>query len=76
MHTDLLECSTIRNAYQKFHNYSASQIEMNDKLQITQLEALREALDSGTLRPVRRMLAALHPAEIGSLIESLPNAER
>lgn len=49
---------------------------MNDKLQITQLEALREALDSGTLRPVRRMLAALHPAEIGSLIESLPNAER
>lgn len=49
---------------------------MNDKIQITQLEALREALDSGTLRPVRRMLAALHPAEIGSLIESLPNAER
>jgi len=42
----------------------------------TQLEALREALDSGTLRPVRRMLTSLHPAEIGSLIESLPRAER
>ena len=42
----------------------------------TQLEALREALDSGTLRPVRRMLSSLHPAEIGSLIESLPRAER
>ena len=34
----------------------------------TQLEALREALDSGTLRPVRRLLSSLHPAEIGSLI--------
>ena len=42
----------------------------------TQLEALREALDSGTLRPVRRLLSSLHPAEIGSLIESLPRAER
>jgi len=42
----------------------------------TQLEALRDAIDSGTLRPVRRMLASLHPAEIGSLIESLPSTER
>ena len=42
----------------------------------TQLEILRSALDSGTLRAVRRMLSSLHPAEIASLLESLPNANR
>lgn len=43
---------------------------------ITQLEALRAALDSGTLRTVRRLLSSLHPAEIASLLESLPKANR
>lgn len=43
---------------------------------LTQLETLRAALDSGTLRAVRRMLTSLHPAEIASLLESLPKANR
>ncbi len=43
---------------------------------LTQLETLRAALDSGTLRTVRRLLSSLHPAEIASLIESLPKANR
>jgi len=34
------------------------------------------ALDSGTLRPVRRMIHSLHPAEIGHLLESVRPAER
>jgi magnesium transporter len=49
---------------------------MSKQIHTSQLEALRDALDSGTLRPVRRMLTALHPAEIASLIESLPTTER
>ncbi len=40
------------------------------------LEALRGALEAGTLRPVQRMINMLHPAEIGNLLESLPPAER
>lgn len=41
-----------------------------------QIENLREALESGRKGPVRRILASLNPAEIGSLIESLPPGER
>jgi magnesium transporter len=44
--------------------------------QQTTLEALREALDSGTLRQVRRQVNALHPAEIANLLESLPLPQR
>lgn len=40
------------------------------------LGALREALDSGTLRPAQRMVAALHPAEIALLLESVPPRQR
>lgn len=40
------------------------------------IERLREAIDSGTLAPVQRLLKTLHPAEIGNLLESLPPAER
>jgi len=40
------------------------------------LEALRSALDSGALRPAHRMLAAMHPAEIALLIESVPQRQR
>lgn len=42
----------------------------------TRLQALRAALDSGTLRPARRMIHSLHPAETGHLLESLRPAER
>ncbi|MGB1558317.1 MAG: magnesium transporter, partial [Oceanococcaceae bacterium] len=41
-----------------------------------QIENLREAIESGRQSPVRRILASLNPAEIASLIESLPVGER
>lgn len=41
-----------------------------------QIESLREAIESGRKGPVRRILASLNPAEIASLIESLPPGER
>jgi magnesium transporter len=44
--------------------------------QATRLQALREALDTGTMRQVRRMVAALKPAEIAHLLESLPPPQR
>jgi len=40
------------------------------------LVALREALDSGTLRPAQRMVTAMHPAEIALLLESVPPRQR
>jgi len=40
------------------------------------LAALREALDTGTLRPAQRMISALHPAEIALLLESVPPRQR
>ncbi|HEY8507023.1 MAG TPA: magnesium transporter [Steroidobacteraceae bacterium] len=40
------------------------------------LAALRAALGQGTLRAAHRMVNALHPAEIASLLESLPPAQR
>jgi magnesium transporter len=40
------------------------------------LAELRDALEAGTLRHVRRMVHAMHPAEIATLIESLRPAER
>lgn len=40
------------------------------------LEALREALESGAMRRVRRLINALNPAEIADLLESLPPAQR
>ncbi|HET9679979.1 MAG TPA: magnesium transporter [Gammaproteobacteria bacterium] len=43
---------------------------------VSRLEALRTALETGTLRNVRRMLHSMHPAEVASLLESLPSAER
>lgn len=42
----------------------------------SRLESIRDALDSGTLRSVRRMMHSLHPAEIAHLLESLRPAER
>ena len=40
------------------------------------LNALRAALDQGARRAAHRMVNALHPAEIASLLESLPPAQR
>ncbi|ROR29750.1 magnesium transporter [Inmirania thermothiophila] len=40
------------------------------------LEALTQALETGTLRRVARMLNALPPAEIARLLESLPPPQR
>lgn len=40
------------------------------------LEALREALETGTMRQVRRLVNALQPAEIADLLESLPPTQR
>ena len=40
------------------------------------LSALRQALDAGTLRAAERMVAALHPTEIASLLESVPPRQR
>jgi len=42
----------------------------------SRLNALRSALGQGTLRSAHRMVNALHPAEIASLLESLPPAQR
>jgi len=42
----------------------------------SRLNELRTALEEGTLRHVRRMVHAMHPAEIATLIESLRSAER
>lgn len=41
-----------------------------------QLKLLAEALDSGRLGPVRRMINTLSAAEIGNLLESLPPGKR
>jgi magnesium transporter len=40
------------------------------------LETLNTALHSGTAEQVRILLASLHPAEIGDLLESLPHGPR
>ncbi len=41
-----------------------------------QLRMLSDALDSGRLGPVRRLVNTLNPAEIGNLLESLPPGKR
>ena len=41
-----------------------------------QLRMLSDALDSGRLGPVRRLINTLAPAEIGNLLESLPPGNR
>lgn len=41
-----------------------------------QLRLLSEAMDSGRLGPVRRLVNTLSPAEIGNLLESLPPGKR
>lgn len=41
-----------------------------------QMKTLSQALDTGRLGPVRRMVNTLTPAEIGSLLEALPPGKR
>ncbi len=41
-----------------------------------QLRLLSDALDSGRLGPVKRLVNTLSPAEIGNLLESLPPGKR
>ncbi|MBL8300155.1 MAG: magnesium transporter [Rhodanobacteraceae bacterium] len=43
---------------------------------VKQLRLLEQALDSGRLGPVKRLVNTLSPAEIGNLLESLPSAKR
>lgn len=51
--------------------------EATDQISTQQrLEALSAALHSGTAAQVRYLLASLHPAEIGDLLESLPHGPR
>jgi len=40
------------------------------------LEALQEALETGTMQGLRRLVKALNPAEIADLLESLPPTQR
>ena len=40
------------------------------------VEALHEALETGTMRQLRRLVNALNPAEIADLLESLPPTQR
>ncbi len=40
------------------------------------LQVAAEALESGTLRKLQRMVNDLHPAEIAHLLESMPGAQR
>jgi magnesium transporter len=42
----------------------------------TDLERVLAALKTGTARQVQRLVAALHPAEVAHLLESLPPAKR
>lgn len=40
------------------------------------LKVISEALQTGTMQRARRMLNALHPAEIANLLEALPHSQR
>lgn len=47
-----------------------------EEVRESRLQTVRNALESGAVRNVKRMLHSLHPAEMGLLLESLPPAER
>ena len=50
-------------------------MEVRENMQ-TNLQRLRERLDSGRLRSARLMIHSLHPSEVARLLESLPRTER
>jgi magnesium transporter len=43
---------------------------------LSRLEVLKRALDEGTMRQVHRVVNSMHPAEVASLLESLPQPQR
>jgi magnesium transporter len=43
---------------------------------LTNLQLLREKLDSGSMRSVRMLVRSLHPAVVARLLESIPQQER
>jgi len=45
-------------------------------VKLSRLETLRRALAQGTGRQVHRLVNSMHPAEVASLLESLPPAQR
>ena len=47
-----------------------------ESIQPSRVPALRVALEQGAMRHAQRMVNSLHPAEIASLLESLPPARR
>lgn len=46
------------------------------QMQNQTLKVISEALQTGTMQRARRMLNALHPAEIANLLEALPHSQR
>lgn len=42
----------------------------------SRLDAIKSALESGTMGPAKLMITTLHPAELGHMLESLPRAQR
>ncbi len=46
------------------------------QLQDQTLKVIADALQSGTMQRARRILNALHPAEIANLLEALPHSQR
>ncbi len=50
--------------------------ESGEPARLTRLESLRRALDQGAARQVGRLVNTMHPAEIASMLESLPPAQR
>jgi magnesium transporter len=48
----------------------------HEPTRMTRLETLRQALGQGAGRQVHRLVNSMHPAEIASLLESLPPAQR
>src|SRR5689334_19955263 len=47
-----------------------------DSIKTSRLSAIREALAQGAMRHANRLVNSMHPAEIASLLESLPPARR
>jgi magnesium transporter len=50
--------------------------ELHPTRRMSRLEVLTRALDQGTMRQVHRLVNSMHPAEVASLLESLPPTQR
>src|SRR5690606_40469847 len=71
-------CSSDLSIFRYAARHVAGGKRMNSEApeKITRLSALCRALEQGTMRHGPRMINSLHPAEIASLLESLPPAKR